>query len=178
MAGTARKFIFLLILLIAGIVIDCMTKRWATLRLQRQPQVTVIEGFVEFSYTENDGMVFGLLSGTRSGAKQGILLGLTCVSILYIVWIVWRIRQLSFFILAPFFLILSGALSNLFDRIGSAGVVDFIHIHWREALDWPYLFNVADALITIGGFILVLTIVLNKRVLDAHFSHRSRRIET
>jgi signal peptidase II len=164
----------LLAVLLTGFCADLLTKRWARDHLRGKDVVTVIEGFVELSYTENDGMVFGLFSRQRSGIKQGLLIFLTCVSILYIAWIVWRLRKLSFFILMPFFIILSGATANLTDRIVSIGVVDFIHIHWRQSLDWPYLFNIADAFITVGGFVLLLMILLKKDVFDKHLFHPAR----
>ena len=169
------KYLLLFAVLLAGFSTDHITKRWAKEHLKDGSVITVIEGFVELSYTENDGMVFGLLSRNESKLKHGVLIGLTCVSIGYIIWIVWRLHRLSFLILFPFFIILSGAFANLVDRIRSVGVVDFIHIHWQKAVDWPYLFNMADAFITIGGVLLLLMIILKKNVFNEHLFHPIRQ---
>jgi signal peptidase II len=51
-------------------------------------------------------------------------------------------------------LILGGALGNLWDRLLTGAVVDFIQWHWHDAY-WP-AFNVADSAITCGAVILVI----------------------
>ena len=52
-------------------------------------------------------------------------------------------------------LILSGALSNLIDRISFGCVLDFLKIPF-----WP-LFNLADIWISVGGIILTVQIIRN-----------------
>ena len=60
-------------------------------------------------------------------------------------------------------LIIGGAVGNLIDRLFRqegwlrGGVVDFIDFQW-----FP-IFNVADAAITVGGFLLVLASYLQGR---------------
>jgi len=56
----------------------------------------------------------------------------------------------------PVVLILSGAVSNLFDRIYLGGVVDYIDLKI-----WPS-FNLADALIFTGSVLLVLRLLKKK----------------
>ena len=53
-------------------------------------------------------------------------------------------------------LIAGGALGNLFDRLRTGAVIDFIDLYWR-AYHWP-AFNIADSAICIGvGLFLVLS---------------------
>ena len=47
-------------------------------------------------------------------------------------------------------LVIGGALGNIYDRFAHGFVVDFISIGW-----WP-VFNLADAFLTIGIFIILL----------------------
>ncbi len=47
-------------------------------------------------------------------------------------------------------LVIGGALGNLFDRIFRGFVIDFVAIGW-----WP-VFNLADALLTIGIFLILV----------------------
>ena len=49
-------------------------------------------------------------------------------------------------------LVLGGAFGNLIDRSAYGWVIDFIHLHWRDAY-WP-AFNLADSAITVGAVIL------------------------
>jgi signal peptidase II len=53
-------------------------------------------------------------------------------------------------------LVLGGALGNLGDRLVDGGVTDFIFVHF-----FPYVFNVADIAISIGGALLVLRMMLD-----------------
>ena len=61
--------------------------------------------------------------------------------------------QISNFALAEFFsiiLIISGAISNIIDRLYFGCVIDFIDLRF-----WP-VFNLADIYITIGAIILII----------------------
>ena len=50
-------------------------------------------------------------------------------------------------------LILGGALGNVWDRLTTGLVVDFLLFHWRG---WAYpAFNVADSAITVGAILLI-----------------------
>ena len=55
-------------------------------------------------------------------------------------------------------LILSGAISNIIDRLYFGCVIDFIHIPF-----WPAIFNLADVFITIGTVILLVKIFRIKK---------------
>ena len=56
-------------------------------------------------------------------------------------------------------IILSGAISNIIDRIYNGYVVDFIYIHYKDFY-WP-AFNFADIYITIGFLIIFYQIIIN-----------------
>ena len=57
-------------------------------------------------------------------------------------------------------LILGGALGNLWDRLLSGKVVDFLLFYFRQ-YQWP-AFNVADSAIVIGAGLLMLEILFAK----------------
>ena len=57
-------------------------------------------------------------------------------------------------------LILGGALGNIVDRVRFGYVVDFVHLHWGP---WSfYVFNIADAAITIGVIILLFRALIGR----------------
>ena len=87
---------------------------------------------------------------------------MTFSAILFIFYIVWHLRKLSFFYHLPFFIILSGAFGNLIDRIRFGHVIDFIHVHWRNTIDWPFVFNIADVLICTGEILLLVLIIVKR----------------
>ena len=57
-----------------------------------------------------------------------------------------------------FIVIISGAVSNIIDRIYSGYVIDFIYLHYKKFY-WP-AFNIADICITIGILMLIINILI------------------
>lgn len=58
------------------------------------------------------------------------------------------------------YLILSGAVSNIIDRLYFGCVIDFINIPF-----WPAIFNLADVFIVIGAMILLVKIFRIKKLI-------------
>ena len=104
-------------------------------------------GLLEFNYTENTGIAFNIGIGNvfTIGIINILVLGLI------VIFIVKSKNNLR--VLIPLFLILSGGISNLIDRIFRGYVIDFIDI-----LDFPN-FNLADISITIGIILLIYIII-------------------
>ena len=66
-------------------------------------------------------------------------------------------------------LILSGAISNIIDRLAFGCVIDFIDLRFwsasiamRSIAGWP-VFNLADAYITMGAFAVIIRILLDNK---------------
>ena len=96
-------------------------------------------------------MSYGLLQ--TSGLVGTLLLtafSLAAVAILS--W--WLSRSDRMSLTAGLGLIIGGALGNVIDRILYGAVADFFHFH-AFGRDW-YVFNVADAAITIGVVVLLV----------------------
>ena len=60
-----------------------------------------------------------------------------------------------------FIAILSGAISNIMDRIINGFVIDFLYFHYKEFY-WP-AFNFADIYITVGILILIIQLLNDGR---------------
>ena len=151
---------------IIGLTADIVTKQFAKTEIKNQSTITIINGFLEFSYVENRGMVFGALNNQSTDLKRYALTALTIISIIIILTIIWRIRELPFLYHLPFFMIFSGAIGNLIDRLRFGYVVDFIHMHWQEKLDYPWLYNIADAFIVVGILILAVLVLFKNDVFE------------
>ena len=78
MKKTAIKFIVLSVIFLGGLYGDLATKKLATRNLIGGHTVTVIKDVLEFTYTENRGMIFGLLNDRPSPLKH---YGLTVLTI-------------------------------------------------------------------------------------------------
>lgn len=56
-------------------------------------------------------------------------------------------------------MIAAGAIGNLYDRITLHYVRDFIYMSLPNLEFWPWVYNVADALISIGVILLAIDII-------------------
>lgn len=150
------KYLLLIIVLLAGGASDQLSKKWAEEKLKYQDTRRLIPHVIELSYTENRGMVFGINNRQDNHFSKNILLLVRILlSIGLTVFIIYH-RTGPFLFHLPFLLILSGALGNVIDSLRFGHVIDFIHMHLGNILDWPFLFNLADAYVCIGMGILLL----------------------
>jgi signal peptidase II len=65
---------------------------------------------------------------------------------------IWQSRGGPALTLVALGLVLGGAAGNLFDRVASGSVTDFIQV-FIGSYEWPS-FNVADSAITVGALLL------------------------
>lgn len=135
------------------ILFDRLTKTWA-LGLTYD---WIVNQFLSFGLTFNRGINWGLFNS--SGATQfWIINGLIASVILAMLIYTWYCSKLHISIL-PNVLILTGAVSNYYDRMIHGGVIDFIVLsagNWS----WP-AFNIADAAIVTGVVLLVYQQIKN-----------------
>ena len=117
---------------------------------------------LKFSLAYNTGVAFGIMS------KLGSTIANTNISYLLLINIIIIISAYTTFlihaikstiirkiycekkIICLLILILSGAISNIVDRIKIGAVVDFIEIYWSNELYFP-IFNFSDMMIVIAG---------------------------
>ncbi|MGI9334501.1 MAG: signal peptidase II [Gammaproteobacteria bacterium] len=133
------------------VVADQGTKWLASTYLEVGRPLALLPVF-DLSLTHNTGAAFSLLHDA-GGWQRWFFVGLAAIiSIVLVLWLrhVPRHRRFEPCALA---LVLGGALGNLWDRIATGAVVDFIHVFWAS---WHFpAFNVADAAISIGAVMLV-----------------------
>lgn len=137
---------------LAGVVfiLDQWTK-WhmiENVRLNVRLQVEVLP-FLNWTWVENRGVSMGLLDLGDDG--RWLLVALTGGIALWVATMIARSRP-SLDSLA-FALVLGGALGNIVDRVRFGYVVDFVHLH-ASGYSF-YVFNVADAAITLGVVLLL-----------------------
>jgi signal peptidase II len=107
--------------------------------------------FFDLTWAENRGVSMGFLEA-NSEAQRWMLVGLTAlIAAIVAVWM-WR-EKLRGDVLA-LSMVLGGALGNIVDRIRYGYVVDYADLHFGTFRPF-YIFNLADACITIGVLILL-----------------------
>ena len=146
----ARLPYFLLVVL--TLLLDRWTKSLVQSRLLLNSAIPVIDGFLNITYVRNTGVAFGIFTSISSPAKSVLLSLFTALAATFVVIYSVRSPVRNRRLQVALSLILGGALGNLYDRISSGSVVDFIEIYFRD-YQWPS-FNVADSAICLGVVLL------------------------
>lgn len=164
---SARTIHFLLALLI--VLLDRWTKRLVAARIGMYSQIQIIPGFFRITHTENTGAAFSLFADSPSHWKTVLLIGFSLVAMVIVSVLLWKqARALTITGVALAF-ILGGAVGNLWDRVASGRVVDFL-LFYVKGYQWP-VFNLADSAIVVGAILLVTEILWGKS--GAHERHGS-----
>lgn len=140
--------IFILILLVG---FDIVTKNLVFNYIDLYDFIPILF-FLELTHIHNFGVSFGFLSGIVSPWIL-ILIGLLVVG--FITYLMINSKDL----LEKWglFIIISGAISNIIDRIINGYVIDFIYLHISNYY-WP-AFNFADIYISIGILMVIINII-------------------
>lgn len=139
-------------------LVDQLVKYWiiAGVGLQARGSIPVLPVF-SLTWVENRGVSMGMLTADTEVGRW-LLVGLT--GLIAAVVAVWIRRERHWPEAMALGLVLGGALGNIVDRIRFGYVVDFIHLH---AGPWSfYVFNVADAAITLGVALLLVRALFSR----------------
>ena len=140
-------------------VLEQITK-WVVLGpldLRNTQSVEVLPIF-RLNYTENHGISLGLFQAS-SDAMRWVLVLVTAAIAVGVAW--WIGREEKHWDQIALGMVLGGALGNILDRVRHGYVVDFADLHFGDFRPF-FIFNVADAAISIGVAILLLRAFLVK----------------
>jgi signal peptidase II len=167
-------------LIFAIVALDQLTKAWALDTFGDQAMACLRDEHLPCGHTRlssifsltmkwNSGISFGLLDWLQAiGLGWLLFLGIGLIAVGFTIWLFRAERALTALALA---MVVSGAVGNLIDRGRFGAVIDFLNFGgpwfgWKIG-DWnigfPWIFNVADASITLGAAILLLDVVLVSR---------------
>ncbi len=153
-----RKYHFLIALLV--IALDRVTKWTIAHRLSLHDSIPVIPGFFRIIHAENPGAAFGIFADSPSQWKVALLIAFSIIALLIVSLLLWKNSHRLTTTGIGLALILGGAVGNLWDRLVSRHVVDFL-LFYIGPHQWP-AFNVADSAIVVGAGLLVFEIVFTK----------------
>ena len=147
---TKQFYINLLIILLI-FVLDRITKIYVIyLDKFNQGYELFSSKFLNIFLVWNKGVAFGFFSFDQGKLYKIITLIIVMVIFLVFIMMIQNKGLKKYSLL----LILGGSLGNLYDRLLSSSVPDFIDFHMGE-LHW-FVFNVADIFITIGVIFMIL----------------------
>ena len=153
-----RKLHFLISL--AVVCLDRLAKWEVARNLALHENIQVIPDFFRITHVENRGAAFGLFADSPSEWKIAVLVLFSIVALVIVSALLWRNSHSITTTGVGLALILGGALGNLWDRLVSGRVVDFL-LFYVGQYQWP-AFNVADSAIVIGAGLLVIEIMFTK----------------
>ncbi len=139
--------LYTILIIILSIAADQITKYLAVTHLADGPSYPFIKDILHFTYVENRGAAFGMLSEHR-----WVFMVISTVAIaLVVVWL-FRDKTTGWWFHSAAALIVGGGIGNMIDRVILGYVVDFIDV---VCIDF-YVFNVADSCVCVGcGMFLV-----------------------
>ena len=140
-------------------VLEQITK-WLVLGpldLRNTQSVEVLPIF-RLNYTENHGISLGLFQASSDAMRWALVLVTAAIAVGVAWWIGREEKRGDQVALG---MVLGGALGNILDRVRHGYVVDFADLHFGEFRPF-FIFNVADAAISIGVAILLLRAFLVK----------------
>ncbi|HKI47848.1 MAG TPA: signal peptidase II [Desulfobacteria bacterium] len=138
------------------VCLDQVSKIAVLKNLRIYESVPVIKGFFNWVHVRNRGMAFGFLNRPNMDFGFWILVSATVLAIVLLLFWFYRMKDESNWTTLGLSLILGGALGNLIDRVRLHEVIDFLDFYVGPS-HWP-AFNVADAAITVGAFMVGLSL--------------------
>ena len=139
------------------IFIDFYSKNLAIENLVYGQSLETFIPFIDLLLIYNSGIAFGIFDN-GSVFTSYILLILTLLISLYLIWMIINESEVNKKIALS--IIAAGAFGNILDRINDGQVTDFLHL---EILNFSFfIFNLADAFITIGAILIIYFEIIYK----------------
>jgi signal peptidase II len=113
--------------------------------------------FFNLTYAENYGVSLGMLTA-QSVEMRWLLVTLT--GLIAIGVLVWMLREKTWADILSLAMVLGGAAGNIRDRAGRGFVIDYADFHIGDF--HPFIFNLADAAITVGVAIILARSLLSR----------------
>jgi signal peptidase II len=147
-------------IMIAGLILLCdrMTKWLVAQKITLHDSVDVIPGMFRLTHVQNQGAAFGLFAESSFEWKVTMLVLFSLAALAVVSALLWKNGNALNATAIALSLVFGGALGNLWDRVSSGRVIDFLDFYVGSH-HWP-AFNVADSAIVVGALLLLSEIFL------------------
>jgi signal peptidase II len=150
-----------------GLLADLWTKsaifNW--LSPQAPQRYNIIDGFFQLVIVENRGAAWGIAAN-----KTMSLVVISVLAIIVVFGMFLFGRKLQMAVALALALFAAGICGNLYDRLFNQGSVrDFLDFYYK---DWHFpAFNIADSMLTVAVFILILMTIFSPKPKTEHTEH-------
>ena len=142
-----------IVLLLALIAVDQLTKYHFSHTLDMYEVQPVINDFFYFSYTINTGAAWSFLADVP-WAQTFFKILTAFALIIFVFMYVYSLKKGYRWLKVGTIFIISGTLGNFIDRLSINGVIDFIGFTFGE-YNYP-VFNLADTFLVVGVMMLII----------------------
>jgi signal peptidase II len=154
---TSRLHRVEVVLILAILAADQLTKTLVRAYVPLHDSVTVIAGVLNITHVRNSGAAFGFLNAVEFPYKQAVVALAATAALIGIALYAARVSSHERLARAGLAMILAGAVGNLIDRLWLGSVVDFVDIVFGTWHFWA--FNVADSAITLGVIAMMIDMI-------------------
>lgn len=142
------------------LALDRLTKYWVIRHIPEGDAIVVIRHVFRITHVRNPGAAFSMFTeSSQPGLTHWMLTIFALVAAVVVLGVILRFGRRVTATMVALALILGGTIGNVWDRISSGMVTDFLEVHIVH-YHWPD-FNVADSAIVVGGILLVLDALLS-----------------
>ncbi|HEX4606124.1 MAG TPA: signal peptidase II [Candidatus Angelobacter sp.] len=147
-------------IMIASLILLCdrMTKALVAQKITLHDSVDVIPGMFRLTHVQNQGAAFGLFAESPFEWKVAMLVMFSLAALAVVSALLWKNGNALNATAIALSLVFGGALGNLWDRVTSGRVIDFLDFYVGNH-HWP-AFNIADSAIVVGALLLLSEIFL------------------
>ncbi len=156
-----------IILLIAStIVVDQISKVIVRANLVPYQESQIMGSYFTLNNVENTGAFLGMGSDLSPTIKLIFLLILPVIVLGYLIYYIFKNKQMDNYSLIALSCIAGGGIANVFDRIIYGSVTDFLHIN-LGGIFRTGIFNLADLSVTSGMIILLIGSFMQRKKPDS-----------
>lgn len=145
-----------ILIVVLTVLLDQISKYYAVAYLKGNSAIVLVDNFLKLNYVENRGAAWGIFQNQRV-----FFIITTTLVLIGIISYIKMSKDISKLMRISLYLIISGAIGNLIDRIRFGYVVDFIDVTFGKLYDFP-VFNFADSFIVIGTAIMIYLVATDK----------------
>jgi|ERR1051326_6891614 signal peptidase II len=147
-------------IIIASLIVVCdrMTKWLVAQKIALSDNIDIIPGVFRLTHVQNQGAAFGLFAEWPSEWKVAMLIMFSIAALAVVSALLWKNGNALNATAIALSLVFGGALGNLWDRVVSGRVIDFLDFYVGSH-HWP-AFNIADSAIVVGALLLLSEIFL------------------
>lgn len=145
--------IWCIAVIILAIAADQISKFLVSEHLAQIGTLPIIEDIFHFTYVENRGAAFGMLSEHRWVFMTLSIVGIVAL----IVWLTLD-KPKSRWLRTAVSLVIGGGIGNMIDRIFLGYVIDFLDCRFIDF----YVFNIADSCVCVGCTMFLVSVIVSE----------------